>query len=398
MQVRIPAAYMRGGTSKAVFFHENHLPKDPEIRDRVILAAYGSPDPNRRQIDGMGGAFSHTSKVAIISPSKDPRYDLNYTFGQVSIDRPNIGYQGNCGNISSAVGPFAIDEGLVNAGEPITTVRIYQVNTKKLIIAEVPVRDGLYSEEGDYALDGVPGTGGKVTLHFVDPGGSVTGKLLPTGNVKDVIEIPGIGQITISIVDAANPFIFVRAKDLGLTGIELSEVEANAEVMQRFEAIRSRGAVMLGLASSPEEASEISQDVPKIAFVSQSQGYRAINGRNISKGEIDVVARMISMGALHKAYAVTGAICTTGAAKIEGTVVHELLSKAALEAKESRLGHPAGIIPVGAHVEKKGNSYEYKEALLGRTARRLMDGYVYVPEKHFREGSPTGRSSSTRKT
>jgi 2-methylaconitate cis-trans-isomerase PrpF len=384
MQARIPAVYMRGGTSKAVFFHENHLPKDPEIRDRVILAAFGSPDPNRRQIDGMGGAFSHTSKVAIISPSKDPNYDVNYTFGQVSIDRPNIGYRGNCGNMSSAVGPFAIGEGLVSAGEPITTVRIYQVNTKKLIIAEVPVRDGLYNEEGNYTIDGVPGTGGKVTLHFVDPGGAVTDTLLPTGNVKDVIEVPGIGQITISIVDAANPMIFVRAKDLGLTGIELSEIEAHAEIMQRFEAIRSRGAVMLGLASSPEEAGEKSQDVPTIAYVSQSQGYKALNGRNISKGEIDIVARMISMGALHKAYAVTGAICTTGAAKIEGTVVHEVVSKAALEAKEIRLGHPAGIIPVGVHVEKKGNSFEYKEALLGRTARRLMDGYVYVSEKHFR--------------
>jgi 2-methylaconitate cis-trans-isomerase PrpF len=383
MQARIPAVYMRGGTSKAVFFHENHLPRDPEIRDRVILAAFGSPDPNRRQIDGMGGAFSHTSKVAIISASRDPNYDVNYTFGQVSIDRPNIGYRGNCGNMSSAVGPFAIGEGLVSAGEPITTVRIYQVNTKKLIIAEVPVRDGLYNEEGNYTIDGVPGTGGKVTLHFVDPGGAVTDTLLPTGNVKDVIEVPGIGQITISIVDAANPMIFVRAKDLGLTGIELSEIEAHAEIMQRLEAIRSRGAVMLGLASSPEEAGEKSQDVPTIAYVSQSQDYKALNGRNISKGEIDIVARMISMGALHKAYAVTGAICTTGAAKIEGTVVHEVVSKAALEAKEIRLGHPAGIIPIGAHVEKKGNSFEYKEALLGRTARRLMDGYVYVPEKYF---------------
>jgi 2-methylaconitate cis-trans-isomerase PrpF len=384
MQERIPAVYMRGGTSKAVFFHENHLPRDPEIRDRVILAAYGSPDPNRRQIDGMGGAFSHTSKVAIISPSKDPKHDVNYIFGQVSIYRPNIGYRGNCGNISSAVGPFAIDEGLVNRGEPVTTVRIYQVNTKKLIVAEVPVRDGLYNEEGDYAIDGVPGTGGKVTLRFVDPGGAVTDTLLPTGNVKDVIEVPGIGQITISIVDAANPMIFVRAKDVGLKGTEIHEIDTNAEIRQKFEAIRSRGTVMLGLASSPEEAGEKSQDVPKIACVSQSQGYKALNGRNISKGEIDVVARMISMGSLHKAYAVTGAICTTGAAKIEGTVVHEVLSKAALEEKEIRLGHPAGIIPIGAHVEKKGNNYEYKEALLARTARRLMDGYVYVPEKHFR--------------
>ncbi|MFB0505194.1 MAG: 2-methylaconitate cis-trans isomerase PrpF family protein [Thermodesulfobacteriota bacterium] len=383
MQVRIPAVYMRGGTSKAVFFRENHLPKDPEMRDRVIMAAYGSPDPNRRQIDGMGGAVSTTSKVAIISPSKDPNYDVNYYFGQVAIDKPKIGYQGNCGNISSAVGPYAIDEGLVNVEEPITTVRIYQKNTKKLIIAEVPIRDGLYNEEGDYAIDGIPGTGGKVTLHFVNPGGSVTGKLLPTGNVTDAIEVPGIGEITISIIDAANPVVFVGAKDIGLKGTEISEIDGSAEIRQKLEAIRSRGAVMLGLASSPEEASEISQDVPKMAFVSEPQDYTAVTGRNISKDEVDIVGRIMSMGTLHKAYAVTGAICTAGAAKIEGTVLHELLGKGALETKEIRLAHPGGIIPVGVEVDKEGNSFEYKEAVLGRTARRLMDGYVYVPEKYF---------------
>ncbi|MFQ5822272.1 MAG: 2-methylaconitate cis-trans isomerase PrpF family protein [Candidatus Heimdallarchaeota archaeon] len=388
MQVRIPAVLMRGGTSKAVFFHENHLPKDPEIRDRVILAAYGSPDPNRRQIDGMGGAVSTTSKVAIISRLKDPDYDVNYHFGQVSIDKPKIGYQGNCGNISSAVGPYAIDEGLVNAEEPITTVRIYQSNTKKLIIAEVPVRDGLYNEEGDYAIDGIPGTAGKVTLHFVNPGGSVTGKLLPTGNVTDVIEVPGVGEIAISIVDAANPVVFVRAKDIGLKGTEISEIDGSAEIRQKLEAIRSRGAVMLGLASSPEEANEISQDVPKMAFVSEPQDYRAVTGKHISKDEIDIVGRIMSMGTLHKAYAATGAICTAGGAKIEGTVLHEMLGKGAFEAKEIRLGHPGGIIPIGAEVEEKGSSYEYKEAVLGRTARRLMDGYVYVPERYFhKEGA-----------
>ena len=383
MQVRIPAVYMRGGTSKAVFFRENHLPKDPEMRDRVVMAAYGSPDPNRRQIDGMGGAVSTTSKVAIISPSKDPNYDVNYYFGQVAIDKPKIGYQGNCGNISSAVGPYAIDEGLVNVEEPITTVRIYQKNTKKLIIAEVPIRDGLYNEEGDYAIDGIPGTGGKVTLHFVNPGGSVTGKLLPTGNVTDAIEVPGIAEITISIIDAANPVVFVGAKDIGLKGTEISEIDGSLEIRQKLEAIRSRGAVMLGLASSPEEASEISQDVPKMAFVSEPQDYTAVTGRNISKDEVDIVGRIMSMGTLHKAYAVTGAICTAGAAKIEGTVLHELLGKGALETKEIRLGHPGGIIPVGVEVDKEGNSFEYKEAVLGRTARRLMDGYVYVPEKYF---------------
>ncbi|MCK4790403.1 MAG: 3-methylitaconate isomerase, partial [Desulfobacteraceae bacterium] len=247
MQVRIPAVYMRGGTSKAVFFHENHLPKNPEIRDRVILATYGSPDPNCRQIDGMGGAVSSTSKVAIISPSKDPDYDVNYHFGQVGIDKPKIGYQGNCGNISSAVGPFAIDEGLVNPEESITKVRIYQTNTKKLIVAEVPVKDGLYNEEGSYAIDGVPGTGGRITLHFFNPGGSVTGKLLPTGNVTDVIEVPGGGEITISIVDAANPVVFVRARDLGLRGTEIYEIDGSGEIRQKLEAIRSRVAVMLNL-------------------------------------------------------------------------------------------------------------------------------------------------------
>lgn len=383
MQVRIPAVYMRGGTSKAVFFHENHLPRDPEVRDRVILAAYGSPDPNKRQIDGMGGAVSSTSKLAIISPSKDPAYDVNYNFGQVSIDKPKIGYQGNCGNISSAVGPFAIDEGLVNAEEPITKVRIYQANTKKLIVAEVPVKDGLYNEEGDFAIDGVPGTGGKVTLHFFNPGGSVTGRLLPTGNVRDSIDVQGIGEFTLSIVDAANPVIFVRAQDLGLRGTEINEIDGSAEIRQRIEAIRSRVAVMLNLASSPEEATEISQDVPKIAFVSKPQNYKTVAGEVIQKEKIHLVARIMSMGTLHKAYAATGAICTAGAAKIEGTVVHEMLGKSTPESKEVRLGHPGGIIPVGAIIEKKENTYEFKEALLSRTARRLMDGYVYVPEKYF---------------
>ena len=385
MQVRIPAVFMRGGSSKAVFFHDNHLPRDPEIRDRVILAAYGSPDSNRRQIDGMGGAVSTTSKVAIISPSKDPDYDVKYHFGQVSVDKPKIGYQGNCGNISSAVGPYAIDEGLVNVEEPVTTVRIHQTNTKKLIIAEVPIRDGLYNEEGDYAIDGVPGRGGKVTLHFVSPGGSVTGKLLPTGNATDIIDVPGMGEITISIVDAANPVVFARARDLGLKGTEIYEIDGSEEMRQRLEAIRSRGAVILGLASSPEEANEISQDVPKIAFVSEPQEYKTVTGNIVQKDEIDIVARIMSMGTLHKAYAATGAICTAGAAKIENTVLNELLGEGVLEAKEIRLGHPGGIIPVGAEVEKEGNSYEYKEAVLGRTARRLMDGYVYVPEKYFRK-------------
>jgi len=383
MQIRIPAVYMRGGTSKAVFFHDNHLPKDPEIRDRVILAAYGSPDPNRRQIDGMGGAVSSTSKVAILSSSKNPAYSVNYQFGQVSIDKLKIEYQGNCGNISSAVGAFAVDEGLVSVEEPISKVRIFQANTNKLIVAEVPIRNGLYNEEGDYSIDGVPGTGGKILLHFVDPSGSVSGKLLPTGDVKDVIEVSGLGKIAISIVDAANPVVFVRARDLGLKGTEIYEIDGSTEIRKILEAIRSRGAVMLGLASTPGEAGEISQAVPMIAFLSEPQNFKTVTGKIIKKDEIDIIGRIMSMGALHKAYAVTGAICTAGAAKIGGTIAYEMLDEATLGAKEVRLGHPGGIISVEAEIEKKGNSYEYKEAVLGRTARRLMDGYVYVPEKYF---------------
>ena len=383
MQIRIPAVYMRGGTSKAVFFLKNHLPSVPTTRDRVILACYGSPDPNNRQIDGMGGAVSTTSKVAIISPSKDPDYHVNYHFGQVSVDKPKIGYQGNCGNISSAVGPFAIDQGMVTAEEPTTKVRIFQVNTKKLIIAEVPVKNGLYNEDGDYAIDGVPGKGGRITLHFVDPGGSVSGKLLPTGNATDTVAIPGMGEIAISIVDAGNPVVFVRAEDLGLTGTETHEIDADSEIRQKLEVIRCQGAVLLGLAASPEEAGEISQDVPKIAFVSKSQDYETITGKNLKRGETDLVARIMSMGTLHKAYAVTGAICTAGAAKIKRTVVNEMLREASHTAEEVRLGHPGGIITVGAAMDKDGETYHYREAVVGRTARRLMDGHVYVPERHF---------------
>jgi 2-methylaconitate cis-trans-isomerase PrpF len=385
MQVKIPAVYMRGGTSKAVFFLDDHLPKDPEIRDRVILATFGSPDPNKRQIDGMGGAVSTTSKVCILSPSKDPEYDVDYTFGQVSIDRPFVDYQGNCGNMSSAVGPYAIDEGLVRPREPVTTVRIFQVNTRKKIVAEVPVRNGLYNEEGDFSIDGVPGTGGRITLHFLRPEASVTHALLPTGNTTDQVDIPGVGTITVSIVDAGNPVVFVKAKDIGLTGTEINEIDSSEEIRWKLEAIRSRAAVMIGLASSPEDASKRSQAVPKMAFVSEQQDYQTAGGRLIRKDQIDLVCRIMSMGTLHKAYAVTGAICTAGAAKIEGTVVNEMMAKITVR-ERVLLGHAGGIISVGALVKKERNSYEYEEAIVDRTARRLMEGYVCVPEKIFAKG------------
>ena len=380
MQVRIPAVYMRGGSSKAVFFMAKDLPSDPEIRDQVILAAYGSPDPNGRQINGMGGATSVTSKVAIISPSRVPGTEVNYNFGQVSITAPLIDYKGNCGNISSAVGPFAIDEGLVPAQEPVTIVSIWQENTKKVIVAEVSVKDGKHQVEGNYGIDGVPGTEAKITLKFLEPGGSLTGELLPTGNVTDRIEIPEYGRFTVSIIDAANPVVFLKARELALEGTEIDEIDSNPEILRKLQTIRSYAAVMMGLAETPEEASPA---VPKIAFVSEAKEYKAVSGRVVTTREIDLVARIMSMGKLHRAFALTGAICTAGAAKIEGTLVNQVMNKAGLKREEIRIGHPSGIIPIKPVMEEKEGAFYYAEAIAGRTARRLMEGFVLVPEKFF---------------
>ncbi len=381
MQKRIPAVLMRGGTSKGLFFHERDLPPDPEDRDRVILAAYGSPDPYRRQIDGIGGALSVTSKVAVISPSPSPDYDVVYRFGQVSIDRPIVDYKGNCGNMSAAVGPFAVDEGLVAAVEPVTRVRIHQKNTNKLIVADVPVRQGKFDPTGSYAIDGVPGAGSRVLLRFVDPAGAVTGKLFPTGNPRDRFDLPGQGTVEVSCVDAANPFVFVRAESLGLNGTETEEIERSAEIKSWLEAVRCRAAVVLGITATEEEATRRSQAVPKVAMVAAPRPYPALNGRMIASSDVDLLSRMMSMGALHRTYAVSGAVATAGAAMIPGTIVSELLSENARGRDLLRIGHPGGVIEVGAAIETRDCELYYREALLGRTARRLMEGSVLVPER-----------------
>ncbi|GAB6194602.1 2-methylaconitate cis-trans isomerase PrpF [Desulfocastanea catecholica] len=361
-----------------MFFHENHLPANVEHRDRMILAIYGSPDPNKRQIDGVGGGASTSSKVAIISPSVNPQYDVVYNFGQVSIDRPIVDFKGNCGNISSAVGPFAIDEGLVKAIEPITEVRIHQKNTDKLIIAEVPVKDGRFDCNGDYQVAGIPGTHSKINLRFVNPGGSLTGNLFPSGNRTDEIEIPHYGRIKITIIDAANPVVLVRAESIGLSGTEIDEVDSDNKVKEILETIRCRAAVMTRLAISEQEATARSQAVPKIAFVSKSQAYTINQGREIGADEVDIVARIMSMGTLHRSYAVSGGIATAGAAMIPGTVVYDLMSEDSRARDLLRIGHPGGVIDIGAVIEKKGDTYAYKEAVVGRTARRLMEGYVFA--------------------
>ncbi len=379
MQVKIPFVFMRGGTSRAAFFMEEVLPADPDIRDKVILASFGSPDPYGRQIDGIGGAVSSTSKVAIISKSRIPDTDINYRFGQVSVTSPVINYKGNCGNISAAVGPFAVDESMIHAKEPITTIRIWQENTKKIIIAEVPVKDGRHLPEGDYCIDGIPGTGAKVTLRFLEPGGAVTTKLLPTGNVKDLIKTKEYGAFTVSVIDAANPVVFVRADELGLNGIE-TELNSNPEALRKLETIRSHAAVLMGLASSPEKATP---NLPFVGFVSKAREYKALNKKVVNAKEINFVARMLSTGSLHGAFPGTGAICVAGAAKIDGTVVNEVIDEAGLSRDEVRIGHPSGLIIVRAIIEKDQSGFHYVEAAIGRTARRLAEGFVLVPEKIF---------------
>jgi 2-methylaconitate cis-trans-isomerase PrpF len=387
MQNRIPAVLMRGGTSKGLFFHANHLPSDPGARDAVLLAAYGSPDPNRRQINGVGGAVSTTSKVAIISPSASPDYDVVYNFGQVSIDRPLVDFKGNCGNISSAVGPFAVDEGLIAATEPVTSVRIHQINTDKLIVAEVPVKDGRFDEAGDYEIAGVPGSGSKIILRFSDPGGSLTGKLFPTGNVKDNLDVPEMGNIELTIIDAANPVVLVQAAALDLEGTEIEKIDSDENIKGQLERIRCTAAVEIGLAETIQEATQQSQAVPKIACVSAPKPYQTLGGKTVKIAEVDLVARMMSMGTLHKSFAVSGAVATAGAARIPGTVVHDLISLEASKKEIMRLGHPGGIIEVGAVVKETRGNFNYKEAILGRTARRLMEGNVLVPEKYFHRDS-----------
>jgi 2-methylaconitate cis-trans-isomerase PrpF len=387
MQKRIPAVLMRGGTSKGLFFHANHLPADPRVRDAVLLTAYGSPDPNRRQIDGVGGGVSTTSKVAIISPSASPDYDVVYNFGQVSIDRPLVDFRNNCGNISSAVGPFAIDEGLIAATEPITRVRIHQINTDKLIVAEVPVKNGCFDEEGDYEIAGVPGSGAKITLRFSDPGGSLTGRLFPTEKVQDRLKVPGIGNIDLTIIDAANPVVLVRASSLDLEGTEIERVDTDETIKAQLESIRCMVAVKIGLAETLEAATQRSQTVPKIALVAAPKSYQTLGGKLVDAAEVDLVARIMSMGTLHKSFAVSGAVATAGAARIPGTVVHDLIPAQSRKKNTVKIGHPGGVIEMGAIVKEAKDGFNYQEAVLGRTARRLMEGYVLVPEKYDKRNS-----------
>jgi 2-methylaconitate cis-trans-isomerase PrpF len=380
MQTRIRAVIMRGGTSRGIFFRDEDLPVDPQARTWAILAAFGSPDRYGRQIDGLGGATSLTSKAAIISRGSQPGMDVNFTFGQVSIEKPLIDMRGNCGNISAAVGPYAIDEGLVPCQEPVTQVRFLNTNTGKVIVAHVPTRNGRFDPEGDYAIAGVPGTGSKIVLDFLDPAGAVTGKLLPTGQVREMLHVPGIGHIEVSMVDAANPLVFCRAEDFGLSGQETPEqIDSDQELLLRIGATRAAAGVAMGLAESIQEATHSVPSIPKIAFVAPPRPYFQLDRKLREAADIDLVARIMSMGHLHRAYALTGAICTAVAAQIPDTLVHEAVSERARESGTLRLGHPSGVMDLSASVHKEGENWSVEKVSATRTARRLMEGDIYIP-------------------
>ena len=384
---RIRAAIIRGGTSKGVYLLASELPKDPAVRDQVILAIYGSPDP--RQINGLGGADPLTSKVAIIARSARPDADVDYTFGYVGIDKAVVDYDGNCGNISQGVGPFAVDEGLVPVNEPITKVRIFNTNTKKVIEAAVPVRDGKALTEGDFLVNGVPGTGAKIVLNFVNSGGSKTGKLLPTGNVVDKMELQDGRTIRVSLVDAANPAVFVQAAEIGFTGKELpKDTGANPKILEIMEEIRVKAALMMKIAPSPDK---VSPAVPKVAFVAPPQEYITSTGKTIDAAACDLLARTKALAVMHKAYAVTGGICVGAAALIEGTVVNEVVGPQAKTSGIVRVGHPSGVSDFVITVTKKpSGEFELTQSGMAGTSRRIMDGFVYVPRKVFFPDSSGG--------
>jgi methylitaconate Delta-isomerase len=384
---RIRAAIIRGGTSKGVYLLASDLPNDPSVRDQVILAIYGSPDP--RQINGLGGADPLTSKVAIIARSTRPDADVDYTFGYVGIDKAVVDYDGNCGNISQGVGPFAVDEGLVPVNEPITKVRIFNTNTKKMIEAAVPVGDGKALTEGGFLVNGVPGTGAKIVLNFVNSGGSKTGKLLPTGNVIDKMKLQDGRSIRISLVDAANPAVFVQAAEIGFTGKELPiDTGANPKILEIMEEIRVKAALMMKIAPSPDK---VSPAVPKVAFVAPPQEYVTSTGKTIHAADCDLLARTKALAVMHKAYAVTGGICVGAAALIEGTVVNEVAGPQAKTSGVVRVGHPSGVSDFVITVTKKpSGEFELTQSGVAGTSRRIMDGFVYVPRKVFFPVSSAG--------
>ncbi|MCE2944355.1 MAG: 2-methylaconitate cis-trans isomerase PrpF [Xanthomonadaceae bacterium] len=386
-QLRIPATYMRGGTSKGVFFRLADLPEAARVpgaaRDALLLRVSGSPDPYGKHTDGMGGATSSTSKCVIIGPATQPGHDVDYLYGQVSIDSAFVDWSGNCGNLSSAVGPFAIAHGFIPAEriprDGVCTVRIWQKNIGKTIVAHVPIANGEVQEDGDFELDGVTFPSAEIPLEFLDPvdEGDEGGAMFPTGNVVDDLDVPGVGVLQATMITAGIPTVFVRAADIGLIGTELQPaINENRERLAMFEAIRTAGALRMGLIKTPEEAAK-RQHTPKVAFVAPPADYVASSGKAVHADDIDLVARALSMGKLHHAMMGTASVAIATAAAIPGTLVNEAAGGGAREAVT--FGHPSGTMRVGAAAEQIGGQWVVRRALMSRSARVLMDGHVRVP-------------------
>jgi 2-methylaconitate cis-trans-isomerase PrpF len=381
-QLRIPAVFMRGGTANAVVFHQKDLPADRKQWDAIFLAAIGSPDPYGRQLDGMGGGYTAVSKVCVIGPSTRDDADIDYTFAQIPIKELRVEYAANCGNMSAAMGPFAVDEGLVPVREADANgealVRIHNTNTKKVIHARFPLVNGVAAVDGDLEIPGVGGTGAPVRLEFLSPGGAATGKLLPTGNVRDTLDVPDVGKIEVSMIDAANPCVFVRARDVGLQGTEQpADVEARADVMAKFAAIRCAASVAMGITRDVNEAATRMTN-PSIGYVAPPQDWTLSSGERRNASDIDITGRMIARGQAHRDMPLTRSLCMAVASRIKGTIVHEATRATDNPDAELRIGMPAGVITAAAEVRLTGGQWTALRGSFLRTQRRLFEGSVLV--------------------
>ncbi|MFI2810057.1 2-methylaconitate cis-trans isomerase PrpF [Microbulbifer sp. JSM ZJ756] len=387
-QIKIPATYMRGGTSKGVFFRLQDLPEAAQVpgeaRDNLLLRVIGSPDPYGKQTDGMGGATSSTSKTVILSKSEQPDHDVDYLFGQVAIDKPFVDWSGNCGNLTAAVGAFAINSGFVDADRipdnGTCTVRIWQANIRKTIIAQVPITNGEVQETGDFELDGVTFPAAEVQIEFMDPADG-DGAMFPTGNLVDDLEVPGVGTLKATMINAGIPTIFVNADEIGYVGTELQEaINGDDKALAMFETIRAYGAKEMGLISNVEEAAS-RQHTPKVAFVAPPQDYVASSGKKVAAADIDLLVRALSMGKLHHAMMGTAAVAIGTAAAIPGTLVN--LAAGGGERNAVTFGHPSGTLRVGAEAEVLNGQWTATKAIMSRSARILMEGWVRVPGDCF---------------
>lgn len=391
-QIKIPATYIRGGTSKGVFFRLQDLPEAAQqpgaARDAILMRVIGSPDPYGKQIDGMGGATSSTSKTVIVAKSSQPGHDVDYLFGQVSIDKAFVDWSGNCGNLSAAVGPFAISNGLVDPArvpqDGIATIRIWQANIGKTIIAHVPMTNGVVQETGDFELDGVTFPAAEVQLEFMDPAADeegAGGSMFPTGNLVDDLEVPGVGTLKATMINAGIPTIFVNADAIGYAGTELQEaINSDAEALTMFETIRAYGAVRMGLIADTADAAK-RQHTPKVAFVAPPKDYVASSGKAVSAADIDLLVRALSMGKLHHAMMGTAAVAIGTAAAIPGTLVN--MAAGGGERQAVRFGHPSGTLRVGAEATQDNGEWGVTKAIMSRSARVLMEGWVRIPGDTF---------------